>query len=78
MSTKAIALEVRKRGKLIGETRPPHGVQSRSERDEDRSAGGAQDVRDLFRFEDRIDGERCAGRPPPQMAKWVSGRLGRT
>ena len=27
----------------------------------DRSAGEAQDVRDLFRFEHRIDGERCAG-----------------
>ena len=54
-------VQVRKRGKLLGEARPPLGVQSRSERDEDRSAGEAQDVRDLSRFEHRVDRERCAG-----------------
>src|SRR5271165_2993225 len=53
--------EIRKRGKLLGETRPRLGVQSRSERDEDRSAGEAQNVGYLSRLEHRIDGERCAG-----------------
>ena len=53
--------EVWKRGQLCGQGRPRFRVQGRRERDEDRSPGRAQQVRDLPRLEHRVDRKRRAG-----------------
>ena len=55
-------LEIGKRGQLSGKRRPRLRVQGRRERDEDRSPGGAHQVRDLLRLEHRVYGKRRPGR----------------